>query len=68
MSKEYVEINAYYIRETDLAICIAMDEDTFDVEVKRYWVPKSLIDYYSRSGDTITLEVEEWFADKEELL
>lgn len=68
MSKEYVEIDAYYIRETDSTICIALDEDTFGKEAKRYWVPKSLIDDYSRSGDMITLEVEEWFADKEELL
>lgn len=68
MSKEYAEIDAYYIRETDSAICIALDEDTFGSEAERHWVPKSLIEDYDRSGDSITLWVKEWFAEKEELL
>lgn len=88
MSKTYVEMDAYYIRHTEAAICIALDEDTLgseakrywvpktlildentsDSEAKRYWVPNTLIDDSLISGDSIILYVEEWFAEKEELL
>ena len=58
-NSERVEVDVDLVCETKDAYCVKIDEDTFEQEAKRIWVPKSLSEL-----DDGTLTVAEWFAIK----
>jgi hypothetical protein len=48
-----VDIDADLVHETANAYCVKIDDDTFEKEAKRYWLPKSVTE---NNGDgTFTL-------------
>lgn len=61
MTEETVEVTAWFVCESDAAICVREDDNN-DV-----WLPKSQIEYeVSKNGDcTVTLPA--WLAEKKGL-
>lgn len=61
---ESVEFTAHVTNYTDDAILVNIGLP------KHVWIPRSVMDYegYLAVGETIEIEVEEWFAIKEELI
>lgn len=59
MSDDYAEIDAEYVRETEMAFLM----DTAEGE---RWIPKSVCG--EMDEDAHTLEVATWFAEKEGLV
>ncbi|NCB95290.1 MAG: hypothetical protein EOM35_02300 [Negativicutes bacterium] len=58
-NKHVIDIDADLIWETEDAYCVTTEEDTFEKQAKRIWVPKSLSEF-----DNGVLTVAEWFAVK----
>lgn len=59
-----------FIAETDKAILFRQDdveEEDAETGENQWWVPKSLIEWTDmhRKGDEGSIEVPEWFAEKE---
>lgn len=58
-NKQVIDVDADLVCETKDAYCVTIDEDTFEKQAERIWVPKSLSEF-----DNGTLTVAEWFAIK----
>ena len=65
MSEETVELEDVSVEaETDLALLCNIDE-------KKHWIPKSVVNEdseVSSEGDTGTIVLQRWFAEKEGLV
>lgn len=68
MQSRYVEVEVDTIlKETDAAFLLGLDVDGEDMEV---WVPRSVVhepDTYNEGDEEVVMEIQRWFADKEEL-
>lgn len=63
---EYVEICTVYQTQTEKAVLVSDGDDDI-------WIPKSCVEYGGdfddlERGDTITIEVAKWFAEKEGMI
>lgn len=55
-------------RDTDASWCVSEDEDTFEKEAKRIFLPKSKCEYVGEYKTGHTFNVPEWLALEKELI
>jgi len=64
---QYVDVECEIKIETDKAYLVEYDEDE-EGDAMECWVPKSQVGQIIKNGTTITMEIAEWFAEREGLV